>query len=263
MKIGAIKHEGDLTDFSALCKYFTDFSVFSLAIRFFPYMLESINSPNGCRQMANNTIMDSGNLAEERGDFETEIADLTATNEPSDAGMNFHVQMHGYTTADFEDMIVRVAADKLLSRSNEKALSKEVEVRTLELLSSKMDAVLEPITADILDQPLMPEGFGSANKTPMTMREFIGLCGREFLETKVDRDGNPTTSTRFGGFSETRVERLVRVLIDKKFKDEINAQTLEVVKELKAAAQRKLDEVIQEERERLTKALGYEIERKR
>jgi hypothetical protein len=207
----------------------------------------------------NNTILDAGNLAEMLGDDGeySETSDLTSTHEPEAAGMSFHVQMNGYTLGNFEEMVIRTAADLLLnSGASDDRLKKLVEERAISLISAKADAHLDLVSTQVMNQPMM-----SGGKDALTVAEYIGLVGRDYLTTPVDRDGNPSKS--FYDKGVPRIERVVATVMDKKFKDEIAAGLSALTKELKAMAAVKLDALIVEERERVATALGFEIKRTR
>jgi polyhydroxyalkanoate synthesis regulator protein len=53
-------------------------------------------------------------------------------------------------------------------------LNEKIEERCVALITQKIDAKLEPITTQIIDQPVTPN-YG--DKKPVTMRELIGLYG--------------------------------------------------------------------------------------
>lgn len=207
----------------------------------------------------NNTILDAGNLAEAlgRGDEYDQTSDLTSTHEPESQGMSFHVQMNGYTLGDFEEMVVRTAADLLLnSGANDNRLKKIVEERAIAMIGAKTDAHLDLVSTQVMNQQMMAGG-----KDALTIAEYIGLVGRDYLTTPVDRDGNPAKGWADKG--TPRIERIVATVMDKKFKSEIADGLSALTKELKAMAATKLDALIAEERERVAQALGYEIKKTR
>ena len=140
------------------------------------------------------TIVDTMELDED-DDYEVDGSDLSATDAPTTEGMEFHVQMKSYTLRDFDDMVVEAAARVMLGRHGDRDIAKQIEAKCIDLLNQRISATLEPITTDIIDQPLLPKSVfpGSKEKEPVTMREFVGLCGREFLAQKVGHDGKPKT----------------------------------------------------------------------
>jgi hypothetical protein len=141
------------------------------------------------------TIMDTGNVAEIQGlGPDDEISNMEATDQPKGKGLEFHVSMHGHTFRDMEDLIVNAAAQQIMGWHGEgNKLKKLIEERCVSQVTACADEALAKVTAEIVDQPLTP-AFG--DKKPITMREFIGLTGREYLTERVDRDGNPSTGGR-------------------------------------------------------------------
>ena len=206
-----------------------------------------------------NTILDAGNLAEVTGaDGEpNDTSDLTSTHEPDVAGMSFHVQMNGYTLGDFEEMVVQTAARLLLeSGASEHRLKKTIEERAIALISQRCDEKLAGVTSDILNNPVMIGG-----KDPITMGEFIGITGRDYLSTPVDHGGKPTTGSYDRG--TPRINRMLNEVVGKKFSAELSAGIKDITKELKVMVTTKLDSLIVEERARIATALGYEVKKPR
>lgn len=176
--------------------------------------------------------------------------DMVATTEPVNKGIEFHVSMRSYTQSDMEDLIVHAAAQIIVGRHGTGQLEKQVKERAIELISKKADAVLAAVTTDIIDQPIaQPYG-----KAPITMRDFIGLTGREYLTAKVDRDGGkPSTD---GYHSVPRIEYLVQRAMDRAFKSEIEKATNAVVSEIRTAIKAQHESLLAAERARFLEALG-------
>lgn len=207
----------------------------------------------------NDIILDSANLVEDGILDDEESSDLTATKNKDHDTMDFHIQMHGYTMVDFETMVVEAAAQQLLRGHSEDSLKKKIEERLITLVSGSIDKALEPITKEIMDDPMLPK-YRGAKSEAMTLREYIGLCGRDFLQTKVDNNGNITTGTYHG---ESRINRLIAGVLDRGFEKEIKSSTSELKTELRSIASAKMNALIDEERNRITEALGYEVKRSR
>lgn len=200
------------------------------------------------------TIMDTGNVAEINGlGPEDEISNMDATKEATGAPMEFHVSMQGHTFRDMEDLIVNAAAQQIMGWHSEgNKLKKLIEERCISQVTARADEALAKVTAEIVDQPLTP-AFGS--KSPVTMREFIGLTGREYLTERVDRDGKPAS----GGWNSstfTRVELLVSKYMDRHFKNEIEKATNAAVAEVRAAIKKQHDDFLAAERKRFAEALA-------
>jgi hypothetical protein len=210
--------------------------------------------------MTTNTIIDQEEINEILGSGLEEGVDISSHTQSVGQGMEFHVRMDGYTLDAMESLIVETAAKRVLSGYGPQALDKKIQDAAIAMLSQKINQALEHVTKDMLDQPITPK-MGSSTSAPVTMREFVGLCGRDFLSQKVDRDGKPSTS----GYSTVapRIEYIVINILTKQFSQAIADATAEIRKEAEAALTSKLDAMIATERERLSQAIGYQIGKKR
>ncbi|GAA0623494.1 hypothetical protein [Thalassospira tepidiphila] len=209
-------------------------------------------------------IIDTDELAEieadgEWGDEEQEVSDIAATEQATGDKMEFHVQMRGYTLADMEDLIIGAAARQLLGAHNNTKLAKDIQDRCVELTRKHADEALSKVTAEIIDQPIMPS-FGS--KEPVTMREFIGLCGREYLTEWVDRSGKPSRDV----YSTNRMPRaafIAQQCLEKVFEKEIKTATSMVIGEIKTAVRASHEKFIEEEKARVLEAINKTLEPKK
>jgi hypothetical protein len=203
-----------------------------------------------------NTIIDTGNLAEfsDLGP-DDEVSNMDATKEATGAPMEFHVQMHGHTFRDMEDLIVNAAAQQLVGRyGGTQAMQKQIEERCIEQIATKADAALAKVTSEIIDQPIAPKyPFMKADEKPMTMREFIGLTGRDYLTAYVDNSGKPTTDRHYG---KTRIQHLVETVMQQAFKNEIQKATNAAIAEVNRAIRARHDEFLEAEKARVREALA-------
>ncbi len=153
-----------------------------------------------------NKIMDTADVAEIlTPDSDEELSSsMEARKEPEGNGIEFHVAMTSWTLKDMENLIVQAAAQQIIGRLGSNTLAKMIETKCIELVSQQCNAHLAKVTADIIDQPLIPAGFGSKDKDPVTMREFIGLTGRAFLSEKVDYNGTTIKDSIRSGYADTR-----------------------------------------------------------
>ena len=111
------------------------------------------HTQTGWRTEMTNVIIDPCNIAEDLGlGPGDELSDLSAIKEPENKGMEFHVQMNGYTLQDMDNLIVEAAARIILGRQNDTKISKEIEAKAIAAISAKIDARLEKVTAEIIDQ---------------------------------------------------------------------------------------------------------------
>ena len=175
--------------------------------------------------------------------------DMTATTTPENGKqMEFYIQMRRHTMADFEELVIEAAARQIIGRFSGETIAKKIEARCAELLHEKATAALESVTAEIIDQPVTPS-FGQ--KEPVTMRELIGLYGREYLQEKVGANGEPNS----WGDSRPRIQRIAELALDRTFKSEIASATSAAVVEVKRAIKDEHDALIAAEKARFLKAL--------
>lgn len=195
------------------------------------------------------------NPDEEPGEFGENLA---ATREPEGKNIEFHISMQGHTMRAMEDLIVEAAARQMLGAYRDRDLAKQIQDRAVQLISGKIDKALEPISAEIINQPMINTTFAPTKGDPVTLKEFIGLCGRDFLTQYVDRDGNPTTYDRWNN-AERRVEKIVRKLIDSTFKKQVEEQTISLITEVRNALRQQMATFVEAEKARLREALAYEV----
>ncbi len=196
-------------------------------------------------------ILSTNDLAFERSDEgEAPDSDLTATKEPEGSELEFHISMRSFTKRDFYDLMVEAAARQIVGRHPGAKLAKDIEAKCVELIDARASDALAKVATDILDQPMLPS-FGS--KEPVTMREFIGLCGREYLTTKVDSDGKPSTSFYY---TAPRIERIVSKSVDAKFKREIEGATSALIRDIQAEIKARHEAILAAEKKRLSEALA-------
>lgn len=208
--------------------------------------------------MENKLIVDTADIAEEV-DFDEDLApeeDMAATTGPSaeEDKIEFHVQMRSHTMRDMEQLVIEAAARQVMGRFSTGTLAKQIEQRCIELLNEKATAALDGVTTEIIDQPLTPK-FG--DKQPVTMREFIGLYGREYLEVCVGRDGKPYDG--WGGSGMPRMQWLAEQALDRKFTREIEKATSTAILEIQKTIQKQHQVLIDAEKERFRAALEREL----
>lgn len=199
-----------------------------------------------------NEIHSTAEIAEENWDGHSEPSEIetnmVATEQPTGNGLEFHVSMRGYTMNDMEDLIVQAAARQIVGTFNDRKMAKDIEDKCIEQVTQKADSALSSITSEIIDQPLTPS-FG--DKKPVTMREFIGLTGREYLDQTVDSAGKPCSGY---GSSGTRVEYLVRQYMDRHFRNEIEKATSAVIAEMRKEIKARHEAMLEKEKARLREA---------
>ncbi len=204
-----------------------------------------------------NEITSTHELAEADGEDREVDSDITATRDAENAPIEFHVQMRSYTQREMERLIVEAAAALIVGRHDKRELAKQIETRAIELINERITADLQDLTAEIIDQPVTP-AYG--DKKPVTMRELIGLTGREFLTAKVDGRGRAQGEKDYDSYYKHehgyRIAFLVRQAMDSKFKDEIAKATAAAVNEFRAELRKSHEAIVAAEMTRFREALS-------
>lgn len=203
-----------------------------------------------------NEILSTHELAEQQWDGYSEPGDvdtdMAATNRPDREGIEFHVSMRNYTMRDMEELIIEAAARKMLASFGDQKLSKLIEDRAINLVTAKADDALQSVSAEIINQPLTPD-FGQ--RDPVTMRDFIGLTGREYLTQPVGTDGKPSK----GYNTRPRIQRIVEGWMDRAFKAEIEKATTQVIGEVRSAIKKQHEDMLATEKARVMDALKHSL----
>lgn len=208
--------------------------------------------------MATNEILNTFDIAEAEWDGSSEpsdvATDMVATHKPEGKGIEFHVSMRDYTMSDMEALIVEAAATQMVGKFGNDRLAKEIEAKTIALVTAKADKALEAVAADIIDQPIMPKfSFGKTDAAPVTMREFIGLTGRQYLSERVDNQGKVNER---GSYNEqSRIQFLVGKYMETAFKREIEKATNAAISEVQNAIRAQHSAFIEAEKARFRDAL--------
>lgn len=205
-----------------------------------------------------NEITSTNEMAEAEWDGHSEPSDvetdMVATKEAEGKGIEFHVSMRDHTLHDMEALIVEAAAMQVVGKFGNDRLAKEIEAKTIALVTDRADKALAAVTVDIIDQPITPKyPFMKADEKPTTMREFIGLTGRDYLTSYVDGSGKPTTDRHYG---KTRIQHLVEVAMQRAFKTEIEKATNSAISEIQREIRAKHDAFLTAEKARVRDALA-------
>lgn len=204
-----------------------------------------------------NVIADNQDIAEALGwmdDPEAEVANITATDGPTSDRLQFHVQMHGWTLDQMETLVVEAAARQIVSKLMAGDIGKQIQSATAQMVAEKINAKLEPITAEIINQPVMVAG-----KTAGTLADLIGLTANAYLSESVNSEGK--SKGEVGGdswsfrHSAKRIEWIATRHMERKFKDEISTATNAAVREIQGAVKAQHLALIEEEKARIKAAL--------
>lgn len=181
---------------------------------------------------------------------------IVATREATNKPFEFHVSMHGFTMQEMDNLVIEAAARLIVGDRQNNRLAKAIEQKCIDLIDQKAESALSAVTDQIIDAPLMP-AFG--DKKPVTMREFIGLYGREYLTALVDADGKPTSDRGYGSRSTSRIEYLVQRTLDRKFAKEISEATNLLIHQVRRDIQARHAAILADEKKRLSDALAHTL----
>lgn len=180
-------------------------------------------------------------------------SDMVATTDPEGKGIEFNVSMRSYTMRDMEALIIEAAAAQMVGKFGNDRLAKEIEAKTISLVSDKANRALETVSAAIIDQPITPRyPFMKGKDAPVTMREFIGLTGQAFLTARVGYNGEPTTDYQ----AKSRIQYLVEKYMDIKFKREIEQATNAAIAEIQKHIKANHEALLAAEKKRFIEALA-------
>lgn len=207
-------------------------------------------------------ITDTHELAEATWDRQNEPSEvaamISATDKPGGERFEFHVQMRGFTMNEMDNLVVEAAARLIVGHHRDRDITKAIEAKCIELIDAKATAALSAVTSEIIDAPMTPS-FG--DKAPTTMREFIGLYGREYLATSVDREGKPKKPDSWND-TMPRIEYLVRKSLDGRFKNEIEKATAAAIVSIRNGIQAQHNAILEAEKRRLSSALAAALSSK-
>lgn len=205
-----------------------------------------------------NEITSTAEIAETEWNGEDEPndvrTDMVATHEPEGRGIEFHVSMRDYTQRDMEDLIVTAAAQMIVGKHNNHEMARAIEAKCIELINAKAGSALAAVTTEIIDQPLTPQYAWAKDKPSVTMREFLGLYGREYLTQQVDYQGNPAKGY---DAKQTRMQYFVERHMDKAFKSEIEKATSAAIGEIRTALRLQHEAMLKEELRRFREAIAH------
>lgn len=180
--------------------------------------------------------------------------DMVATHAAEGKGIEFHVSMRDYTLRDMEDLIVAAAAQTIVGKHNDHEMARKIEAKCIELIDAKAGKALAAVTTQIVDQPLTPQYAWAKDKPSVTMREFLGLYGREYLTQTVDYQGKPATG--YDG-KQTRMQYFVEQHMAKAFKAEIEKATNAAIGEIRTAMRVQHEVMLKEELRRFREAIAH------
>ncbi len=204
-------------------------------------------------------ITSTHEMAEQEWDGSSEPqdvdTDMVATKDAEGRGIEFHVSMRDYTMRDMEALIIEAAAVQLVGKFGNDRLAKEIEAKTIALVTAKADKALESVTADIINQPLIPKfTYGKADADPVTMREFLGLTGRQYLTQMVDNSGKVSDRSSYN--EKSRIQYLVEKCMETTFKREVEKATNALISEIRSGVEAQHKAFLEAEKARFREALA-------
>jgi hypothetical protein len=203
-------------------------------------------------------IFETADLADieclEQGES-SDLSDMSATKSADPTTMDFHIQMRGYTMRDFEGMVVHAAAQQLVGSRN---FQKEIQDKAVEIANARVNDQLTTAMRDIMGLTVQSRG-----KEAVTLGQMIGMEAKDYLTQPVNSRGEFDTSGYHNGGRQPRAAYLVSEYVKSNFAKEIKAAMDAMIAEMKPKIIAELDATIKAERERVAKALSYEVQARR
>lgn len=187
-----------------------------------------------------------------------DIDDIVATTAGTPAsGISFNVEMRTHTMQDMESLIIHAAASQILGKHQDRKIAKDIQDVCLTQINEKINEKMSTITADIMNQPLIPGMVSGANTTPVSMSEYVGIVTRDFLSQYVDPStGNKFEPSRYNSQNKvTRLEYIVNTVITKKLRIEIETETNKMIAEVAKSIKEEQARILAEEKAKILEAL--------
>jgi hypothetical protein len=184
----------------------------------------------------------------------SDVGDIVATTTGAPpTGISFNVEMRGHTMEDMETLIIHAAAAKILGKYQDRQIAKDIQDVCLTQINDKINAQMDSVTTDIMEQPLISGML--AEKNPITMKDYVGLTTRDYLTQLVDENGNTKTSSSYYSTKTTRLEFIVNRIITRQLKLEIEEATHSMIQEIQIALRAEQNRILAEEKAKITAAL--------
>lgn len=200
----------------------------------------------------NKIIADSADIAEAHGLGPDDYCSfLEATEKPTAAKLEFHVQMRGYTLTDMETLIIEAAARQLLwSVADKHKMEARIRDAVYASVTAQIEKQIANVTADVLSTVMV------SGKEPVTVKQFIEMSWRDWLQKNVDTEGKDYTGYSSSASPRKRFEWIVWRALESKWIREITAATNSAVAEMQKSVSAKQAEILSAEKARLAAALS-------
>lgn len=190
-------------------------------------------------------------------DFDELPDDVREGAEPAPIGeMTFEVRLKEYQERDVLDAVVDRAARLIVGNYGQTQIAKEIEARAKAIVAERVDAELAKLTKEFFDQPILAAKDGPA----LSIREWVGLAGREFLTQMVNREGKPSDSA--WDSRQTRMSYLIGQIVTTRLENELREAVTKAAVEVQGEARKKIDAAISAEKARIRAAFDKVVAEK-
>jgi hypothetical protein len=134
------------------------------------------------------------------------------------------------------DSIAQRAAASIVENVNRELVS-EVKVQVSKQIAEQVGAKV----SEVLDTSIQPTNeWGEPKGKPTTLRDLVGAAAREYLGTKVDKDGRPNSYNA----DSTRIDYIVKKAVEKEFDYRMQTEVKQAVEQAKNLAVAKVGAVV-------------------
>lgn len=147
--------------------------------------------------------------------------------------IELNVTLKGYDLKDFERTIVDEVAERIWGEIGS-SITDSITEKFATLVDQRVTETLQPIISEAFEQPLQrTDAFGKVVGEPMSMKDVIAGSGTDYLLTHVDPNGKPKQRDRYSSPAPTRLDIMVKSLIDQQFSKEIEKEKATAIRELR------------------------------
>lgn len=141
-----------------------------------------------------------------------------------------------WSAREMFDAIVRAASEDIVlecSRDLRSAIAKSVQ--------EQVEAQVGAVVSGVLDGSIQPTNeWGEAKGAPMSLREMVGKVARDYLGTKVNKEGKPDTYHA----DTPRITYIVQQVVAKEFDYRMQTEVKKAVEIARAEAVAKVGAVV-------------------
>lgn len=134
------------------------------------------------------------------------------------------------------DSIARMAAGRIVENCQ-----RDLIAATSSSVKDQIDAQVGAKVAEVLDASIQPTNeYGEVKGKPTSLREMVGQAARDYLGTKVDKEGRASSYNA----ENTRLEYIVKKVVEKEIDYRLQTEIKKAVELARAQAVAKVSTVV-------------------